>query len=188
MTTISSPLRADAARNVLGILAAAEEVFRENGVDAPLDEIPRRVGVSRATLYRHFPSREHLFAAILRSKVEALVVAAQIRIDAANPWQAVQEWIAEYEEIGAGFRGMSARVGVAMLDERSPVGELCAPMKEAFATLFLRAQKAGEVRRAHTTSADVLELVAALPRDAISGRANPVHLAIVMDGLRTSES
>ena len=184
MTAVPSPLRADAVRNARVILATAEEVFREKGVDAPLDEIPRRVGVSRATLYRHFPSREHLFAAILKSKVEALVMAGQTRIDYADRWQAVQEWLDEYEGIGAEFRGMSARVGAAILDDRSPVGELCRPMKDAFAELFLRAQDADEVRR-DVTSADVLEIIAALPRDETTGRANPMHLRVVMEGLRS---
>lgn len=77
MTASSRVLRADAARNLNAVLAAAAEVFRDLGADAPLDEIPRRAGVGRATMYRRFPTREHLFAATLRAQVNTLVEAAE---------------------------------------------------------------------------------------------------------------
>jgi AcrR family transcriptional regulator len=53
-------LRADAQRNLDRILVAAREVFREQGPDAPLDEIARRASVGIATLYRRFPDRQAL--------------------------------------------------------------------------------------------------------------------------------
>lgn len=183
MTASSRALRADAARNIDAILASATEVFRQLGVDAPLDEIPRRAGVGRATMYRRFPTREHLFAAILRSQVDILVEAAETRADASDPWEALLEWIGEYEEIGAEYRGMSARLSAALLEDGSPVGELCAPMKAAFDVLFRRAQQLARVRR-DISSADVLAIVAALPRDPGTGRTRTAHLAVVLDGLR----
>src|SRR2546428_5166844 len=57
-------LRADARRNREHVLAAAREVFVEQGADAPLDEIARRAGVGIATLYRRFPDREALLRAV----------------------------------------------------------------------------------------------------------------------------
>src|SRR5262245_1196857 len=57
-------LRADASRNRDQILAAARDVFIERGVDAPLDDIARRAGVGIATLYRRFPDRPALIAAV----------------------------------------------------------------------------------------------------------------------------
>src|SRR5712692_7571617 len=57
-------LRADAARNREHVLAAAREVFVEQGADAPLDDIARRAGVGIATLYRRFPDREALVRAV----------------------------------------------------------------------------------------------------------------------------
>jgi formylglycine-generating enzyme required for sulfatase activity len=55
MTT--SGLRADARRNREQLLVAARDVFVEQGVDAPLDDVARRAGVGIATLYRRFPDR-----------------------------------------------------------------------------------------------------------------------------------
>ncbi|ROQ59671.1 TetR family transcriptional regulator [Streptomyces sp. 840.1] len=185
MTASSRVTRADAVRNVSAILTAATEVFRDLGADAPLDEIPRRAGVGRATMHRRFPTREHLFAAILQSQVNALVEAAGMRTAAADPWQAMLEWVDAYEEIGAQYRGMSARLSTALLENVSPVGELCAPMKTAFDVLFRRAQDLAHVRR-DISSADVLAIISALPRDPDSGRARTAHLAVVLDGLRPS--
>ncbi|MGW3291477.1 TetR/AcrR family transcriptional regulator [Streptomyces sp. NPDC001002] len=184
MTTDNRVMRADATRNVNALLAAAKEVFRDLGADAPLDEIPRRAGVGRATMHRRFPTREHLFAAILRTQVNALVEAAETRTNAVDPWEAMVEWIRAYEEIGAEYRGMSARLSTALLADGSPVEELCAPMRDAFDVLFRRAQEHARVRH-DISSTDVLAIVSALPRDLDTGRARTAHLAVVLDGLRT---
>ena len=64
--------RRDAEENRARIIAAAREVFFLNGFDAPLDAIARRAGVGRATLYRNFPDRYALGAAIITDDLEAL--------------------------------------------------------------------------------------------------------------------
>ena len=186
MTTSSRALRADAARNANAVLTAATEVFRDLGADAPLDEIAKRAGVGRATLYRHFPTREHLFAAILRTQVDSLAEAAEARADAADPWAALLEWIRAFEEISIAYRGMSARLSSALLELGSPVEEMCGPMKAAFDTLFRRTQESAGVRH-DISSVDVLAIVSALPRDPDTSRANTAHLNVVLDGLRTTD-
>jgi AcrR family transcriptional regulator len=57
-------MRVDAARNRSLVLAAAREVFVEQGVDAPLEEVARRAGVGIATLYRRFPDRSTLIRGV----------------------------------------------------------------------------------------------------------------------------
>lgn len=71
-TAVLPPLRADARRNRDAILRAAREVFSESGVTAPLELIARRAGVGRATLYRRFPTRDELVAAIFAADLEEL--------------------------------------------------------------------------------------------------------------------
>jgi AcrR family transcriptional regulator len=66
-------LRADARRNRDQLLAAARDVFVEQGADAPLDEVARRAGVGIATLYRRFPDRQALMRAVV---LDVLGVAA----------------------------------------------------------------------------------------------------------------
>ena len=57
--------RADFAENRLRILSAAEDVFVERGVGAPLDAIAQRAGVGRATFFRHFSDRRALINEML---------------------------------------------------------------------------------------------------------------------------
>jgi AcrR family transcriptional regulator len=64
--------RRDAVRNRSRILAAAELEFRAGGVSIPLDRVAQRAGVGRGTLYRHFPDRRSLIAAMYTARVEAL--------------------------------------------------------------------------------------------------------------------
>lgn len=59
--------RADFAENRVRILAAAEEVFLERGVAAPLDAIAQQAGVGRATFFRHFPDRRALINEMLEN-------------------------------------------------------------------------------------------------------------------------
>src|ERR1700759_624054 len=66
-------LRADARRNREKVLHAARETFAESGYDVPLDEIARRAGVGAGTVYRHFPTKEALFSAVIESRMQAMV-------------------------------------------------------------------------------------------------------------------
>ena len=67
-----SALRADARRNRDAIVAAARAVFAESGLEAPLEAIAHRAGVGRATLYRRFPTRDDLVAAIHEDNLDEL--------------------------------------------------------------------------------------------------------------------
>jgi AcrR family transcriptional regulator len=64
--------RRDAVRNRRLIVAAAEAVFREESAAVPLDRVAQRAGVGRGTLYRHFPDRLALIAAVYAARVDAL--------------------------------------------------------------------------------------------------------------------
>jgi AcrR family transcriptional regulator len=70
------PMRADARRNRERVLRAAEDVFAEQGIAVPLDEIARRAGVGAGTVYRHFPTKEALFEAVIAGRVEVLMADA----------------------------------------------------------------------------------------------------------------
>jgi AcrR family transcriptional regulator len=72
----AAPMRADARRNRERVLKAAEDVFAEQGIAVPLDEIARRAGVGAGTVYRHFPTKEALFEAVITGRVEALLADA----------------------------------------------------------------------------------------------------------------
>ncbi|MBB2925258.1 TetR/AcrR family transcriptional regulator [Cellulomonas cellasea] len=69
---MSKPLRADAQRNRETLIAAAREIFAAEGTQVPFEDVARRAGVGAGTLYRHFPNREALVAAVFRAEVSAL--------------------------------------------------------------------------------------------------------------------
>ena len=70
-------VRADAQRNMDGLLKAAMEVFAVSGVDAPVREIASKAGVGVGTFYRHFPQRSDLIVAVFRREIDACADAAE---------------------------------------------------------------------------------------------------------------
>ena len=66
-------LRRHARRNHELLVAAAREVFAEQGVEASLEEVARRAGVGIGTLYRHFATREALVEAIFERRFGELI-------------------------------------------------------------------------------------------------------------------
>ncbi len=73
MAQPARPLRADAARNRARVLDVAYETFAAKGLSVPIDEIARRAGVGAGTVYRHFPTKEALFAAVIENRMQCLV-------------------------------------------------------------------------------------------------------------------
>jgi AcrR family transcriptional regulator len=176
-------MRADAQRNHDAILTAAKALFAQAGTDAPLEDVARAAGVGKGTLYRRFPTREHLFAAILQDRVDELNASAQRALDAPDVWRALSEWLELYDRCATEYPGMSARVGESLSDDRSVVGTLCGPMRDSFARLFERARREVPLRP-DMTPAQLLSMVSALPKDSATGRTAEPYLRVVLDGLR----
>ena len=176
VTTSPKALRADAQRNYDALLAAGKSVFARFGVDAPFEDVAREAGVGRGTLYRHFPTRDHLFVAILQERVDFLDAKARELLDAPDAWQALSDRSATE------FGGMSARLGSSLADDGSPVATLCGPMKANFAHLFERAKKETPLRP-DVTAIPLLAMISGLPKDPQSGKTLDPCLDIVLSGL-----
>lgn len=69
-------IRSDAAARRAQLLDAADAVFGEHGITAPLDLVVERAGVGRATLYRNFPDRAALIEALLLRTIEKIAAHA----------------------------------------------------------------------------------------------------------------
>lgn len=87
------PLRADARRNRDAILLAAREMFETEGVFASLDGIALRAGVGNATLYRNFPTREDLLAAVMDTSIDIAQAEAEALAREHSPRAALAEWL-----------------------------------------------------------------------------------------------
>src|SRR3954469_22582682 len=135
------PHRADAARNFDALIAAAREVFAEQGTDASLEEIARRAGVGIGTLYRNFPTRQDLFERVYIGEVEDLCAVAR-EVAERPPWDALATWLRRFIDYIATKRAL-----LEALSTGSPVFSVCrAEMYAAGTPLFERAQAAGQVR------------------------------------------
>jgi AcrR family transcriptional regulator len=103
VTTLARPLRSDAERNRVRILDAAADVLAQEGLDAPVEEIARRAGVGIGTVYRRFPTKEALVAAVADSLVDAVRTIAADALDAA-PGEGFEQFL-------RGVAGLSSRYG-----------------------------------------------------------------------------
>jgi AcrR family transcriptional regulator len=171
------PLRADAQRNREKVLRAAQDAFAASGYGVPLDEIAALAGVGPGTVYRHFPSKEDLFAAVVAAWLVELI--ADLRTRADDP------------DAGGAFFGFVSKLGMdaaekpGMPDAITIPGELQADLYAAIAEVLRRAQEAGAVRREITTP-DLIALLMGLlrtVRDTPPGTAGRLF-TVVADGLR----
>ena len=172
------PLRADAARNREKVLQAARQAFAESGYGVPLDEIASRAGVGPGTVYRHFPSKEALFEAVVTARITDLVSDARARADADDPGEAFFGFLARIAGEAAAKRDLPDAISVA--------GSLREDLFAALDLLLRRAQQAGAVRAGIVTS-DLIVLLKGMFA-ALAGSADPaLHervFAVLADGLR----
>lgn len=74
-------------------MEAAKAAFTAVGPDVALEEIARRAGVGIGTLYRHFPTREALMAAVYRREVEQLAASAESLLASRPAGEALEAWL-----------------------------------------------------------------------------------------------
>jgi AcrR family transcriptional regulator len=182
------PKRADARRNYDRIVAAASEVFAEQGPEAPLDEIARRAQVGPGTLYRRFPHRQALMEAVYRADVAALANIGHKALKELPPDQALAEWLRAQIDWVVRKRGFAVAVKAA-LDTDSETYEWCrATLRGAVTPLVEAAQEAGTVR-ADLSVTDVMRIGHAV---ALAAEPDPSSadrlLSVVLAGLRPENS
>src|SRR6516165_10071550 len=98
-------VRADALRNIDTLLESAKAVFATSGVDAPVREIAEKAGVGIGTVYRHFPQRADLIAAVFRREIDACADSAPILAAEHKPGEALAKWMQRYAAFIATKRG-----------------------------------------------------------------------------------
>jgi len=181
-TAIPRPRRADARRNYDKLIAAAREAFATDGTATSLEDIARRADVGIGTLYRNFPTRQHLLEAVYIEELEAIAQRAQELSDL-PPWDALTTWLREY----VGFSATKRLVAEELVDYRSdnPVFASCRrDLHDAGDWLVARAQASGVVR----PDANFVEIVRMVSGIAAIKTDDPGEidriLGIALDGLR----
>ncbi|MFI5797929.1 TetR/AcrR family transcriptional regulator [Streptomyces sp. NPDC051677] len=154
-------MRADARKNHDHVLAVAGAVITEHGVDASLRDIARRAGVGLATLLRHFPTREALLDALLRTRFDELTATAGELATSNSPEDALVSWLRDCVTCAREYRGVVALMAAAIEDAESALHASCVTMRAAGTRLLARAQAAGAART-DIDGTDLFALVAAL--------------------------
>lgn len=183
------PLRRDAERNRQRILAAAAQVFTERGLDATLDEVARAAGVGVGTVYRRFPDKEALVAALFRERIDNLVTVAEDACASADPWQAIVSYLEYAAAAMAGDTGLRQLMMFGTYD-RDQVCYARDRMRPVITRLVQRAQASGDLRGDFEATdvkmiafmlASLAEYAAAVTPDVWRR-----YLAMLIDGLRPS--
>jgi AcrR family transcriptional regulator len=183
------PLRRDAAVNRGRLTQAADEIFSEQGLGAPVEQIARRAGVGMGTLYRHFPSKAALIDAIFELHLNEVAAEAERALDDPDPWRALGGFLEAAVFRQAQNRGFAEILAVQVQDEHlvARARERVAP---SLAQLIESAQRAGALRR-DVVYEDVSALlwtsgrIVAATRD-IAPEYWRRHLALALDGLRAA--
>lgn len=175
--------RADARRNHARVLQAAQDAFAAEGKDVPLDEIARRAGVGAGTVYRHFPSKDALFEAVIVDRVGRLAADTRALAGADDPGPAFFAFFADTVERVAFNQALVTALDSRARTRASVVSSLKQEFHDAVAVLLERAQRVGAVRP-DVTAEDVIALVSGcLAMESYRGSPGRM-VALACDALR----
>ena len=180
-------LRADAQRNLGRIIEAARDVFAEEGTEASVAQVAERAGVGTATIFRRFPTKADLLAAVIEQRIEEIVGIAREALGGSDPWEGLRLLMTNGIESYLQDRCFCESTGTAVFD-RPRLQELKAEIGGATEELLARAKREGKVKR-DVTATDISMLFYAVAQAAL--RLEPSergawrrYLDIVLDGLR----
>ena len=154
-------MRADAQRNRDAILVAARETFEEEGVLASLDGIAVRAGVGNATLYRNFPTRDDLLAAVMEANIAASIEEAGKLSRSLSPRDALAEWLLRLTWQLRIWHDLPYCVASARSDPESSMNPASSRLIEETRVLLNAAQSAG-IAVEVVTAEELFELVTTL--------------------------
>jgi AcrR family transcriptional regulator len=145
VTETERGLRADARRNRRAVVAAAKKLFADQGLDAQIPDVAKTAKVGVGTVYRHFPTKDDLIAALAAERFERLAERAREELEAEDPWQGLCDFIRYSAQIQADDRGLCDVMG-----SRPEVMETAAEsvgLDTLCEQLVRRAQGSGDLRK-----------------------------------------
>lgn len=183
----AKPLRADAQRSLDALLQAAKDIFADAGVDAPIRDIASRAGLGVGTIYRHFPQRSDLIAAVFRREIDDCAEAANDLAAHHEPFEALRQWMQRFAAFFATKRGLAGALHSGEPAYSALPGHFEARLRPALQDLLASAVAAGRIR----SDIPAGELLGAIAR--LSMAENGDHalaqrmVALLADGLRGGE-
>ena len=139
--------RRDAQRNRAAILDAARAAFAEAGLEAPMDAIAKSAGIGAGTLYRHFPTRDDLVAAVLEDhRVDLDERARELAEQGLAPAESLERWLDSLEDWMTAYDGLPEPLRAAQSGTCSPLRSTCATAIDRTEDFLDAARRAGTVR------------------------------------------
>ncbi|MFG1933238.1 TetR/AcrR family transcriptional regulator [Mycobacterium sp. NPDC048908] len=185
MTETARPLRADAARNRARVLEVAYQTFAAEGLGVPIDEIARRAGVGAGTVYRHFPTKEDLYRAVIEDRIDRIVADGRDLLASADPGEALYAFLRSMVlQWGATDRGLAEALAGLGVDVKTAVPDAEESFLGLLGDLLRAAQKAGTVRRDLDVRDVKALMVGAQAIQAYNAEAADRLTEVVLDGLR----
>lgn len=179
--------RADALQNRAKIIGVAIEHFHKQGAGASLDAIAKEAGVGVGTLYRHFPHRDDLIAAVLQTRESALAEQIETIDSMTDAPAALHAWMQALDDYLARFDGLVDPMSRALMGADSALAISCAWLVQTTARYLAAAQSAGGVR-SDLTARDLFVLVLASSWASRSVVADKQSLAsvrqVIQDGIK----
>lgn len=142
------PTRADATRNRAHILEIARHAFNDDGLDVSMDRVAKLAGVGPGTLYRHFPTRDALLAALLLEEhYDALQqTRSAIATDEPDAGHALARWLDALGQWMNAYDGLPEPLRLAWMQPDSALGPACQTLIDATDDFLKAAQRAGQAR------------------------------------------
>jgi AcrR family transcriptional regulator len=180
------PLRADAQRNRDRLVEVAAQAFAADGVDASLEEIAKRAGVGIGTLYRHFPTREHLVEVVYRREVEGLCHAADELAREHPADVALELWMQRFVDYIATKRGLATSLRLLLTTNSTLFSDTSGRVSGAMRGLIEAAAAAGKIRP-DVDASDVMHALGGIysaPNTPDWRERSGRLVKLLMDGLR----
>ncbi|MGO9924960.1 MAG: TetR/AcrR family transcriptional regulator [Mycobacterium sp.] len=185
MAQPARPLRADAARNRARVLDVAYETFAAEGLSVPIDEIARRAGVGAGTVYRHFPTKEALFQAVIEDQMQRLVDDGYELLKSAGPGEALFTFVRSIVlRWGATNRGLVDALAGFGIDIASAAPDAEDAFLAVLGELLRAAQEAGSARQDIGVREVKSILVGCQAMEAYNSALAERVTEVVVDGLR----
>lgn len=179
-------LRADARRNRDKLIEVAATAFAENGVETSLEDIARKAGVGIGTLYRHFPTREHLVEVVYQRELQILADAAEELALSEAADVALEQWMRRFVNYMATKRGMASSLKIIASSNSAMFAEGFGRIRSSFDKLLTAAQDQNLIRK-DIGQADLMHAMSSIYSipDTPEWRESANRLiGLLMDGMR----
>lgn len=188
---VTKPMRSDGVRTRKLLVRAAAEAFAEHGIEASVSEIAERAGIGKATVFRHFSTKEDLLAAVVCENQSSLVAIGAGLVQAEDPADGLREFMTAAIELQVRDRAF-CQVAHGEARDHPDVRKGQEMLDAVTDALTDRARLHGAIRQ-DITGRDIMLLMSGIfqtasPLLATQPQLWRRYLRLVLDGMRAGDA